>query len=102
METGEIFDSIIVDEQVAISDMPQVQTTSLIANIKYSISKYKEETRENIIDIALIEIEDAAIMNRIMPSKKELLSAKNIRHLTGILLIILLNTTLNLTRCLLK
>ena len=41
IETGDIFDSIIDDEKIPISDTPPVQKTSLMANIKYPIREYK-------------------------------------------------------------
>ena len=78
MDNGEIFDSIIVDENISMSDMPPVHKTSLMANIKYYISEYKQKTKENLMKIALTEIGDATIINCNMPPEKELFSANNI------------------------
>ena len=78
MDTSEIFDSIIVDEKISMSDMPTFHKTSLMANIKYYISKYKQKTKENFIKIALTEIGDATIINCDTPPEKELFSANNI------------------------
>ena len=48
------FGGIIDDNKNSISDMPAVQKTSFMSNIKSSISEYIEETKEKFIIIVLI------------------------------------------------
>ena len=56
MESGGTFYSIIVHYEIVISDIPAVQETSSMANIKTSISDYKYKMNQRFIYATLTKI----------------------------------------------
>ena len=72
---GELFDSVIIDDEIPISDMPPVQLTALFADIEESKDSYKTGIKSNIIDAALKELSETAIENCNIPSKQDIMNA---------------------------
>lgn len=72
---GELFDSVIIDDEIPISDMPPVQLTALFADIEESKDSYKTTIKSNIIDAALKELSETAIEKCNIPLKQDIMNA---------------------------
>jgi len=49
---GELFDSIIIHDEIAISDMPPVQQTAMFDDIESASQVNRRQMKANVIDAA--------------------------------------------------
>lgn len=74
VHTGELFDSIIIRDEIHISEMPRVLLSALFEEHSDEIDRYIMRTKENIIEAALREMGSKIdIFN--LPSREDLLNA---------------------------
>jgi hypothetical protein len=71
--SGDIFDSIIVDDEMLVTDMPSVQLTSVLRSPDEKHEADLKERLENIIDSALKELGPFA--TETLPTKEDLMNA---------------------------
>ena len=72
---GELFDSIIIKDEIPITDMPSVHQTTLSAEVEDASRKYIDDIKSNTIDAAMKELGEEAIINCHIPSKADLMNA---------------------------
>ena len=72
---GELLDSVIVNDEIPVCDMPSVQQSTLFHNIEESSKDYLLETKSKIINAALKELGSDTIERCNIPSKEELMNA---------------------------
>jgi hypothetical protein len=71
---AELFDNVILHNNIPITEMPAVQFTSIFSNMDESIKNFRNETKNKVIDAAFKELGEA--VNRCnIPTKHELISA---------------------------
>ena len=71
---GNLFDSIIIRDEVSISDMPAVQLSSLFGNTEESIKEYCQDLKSTFYEAIKIELNDSIELCNI-PSKEEIVTA---------------------------
>ena len=72
---GELFDSIIVDNQFAISDMPPVQLSSLFGNSEEDIFNHTKSIKSTFIEAIKNELDVSTFERCNIPSKEDILNA---------------------------
>ena len=75
VEAAELFDSIIIDDELTISDLPAVQQSALFNEINARNELFLTKVRSKVIDAALREMGNATIENCAIPLKEELMNA---------------------------
>ena len=71
---GELFDCVIVSDEIAINDMPAVQLTSLFGSTDEEIMSHSHKLRTTFINTIYLEFENVDEACNI-PSKEYLLEA---------------------------
>ena len=71
---GIVFDSIIIKDEIPITDMPPVQYSILMRSIREDIVKERRLQLENLIDAASLELGSLTVQCNI-PSKEQLMKA---------------------------
>ena len=75
MTTGDLFDSVTIDDKLHISGMPPVQLSILYASIEEDTIKFRNKMKKNAIDTSFLEL---GIMTEAysIPPKEELVNTK--------------------------
>ena len=76
VEAAELFDSVIIHDELTITDLPAVQQSTLYNEINEKNKKFITKTRSNVIDAALEELGVSTIEKCRVPSKEDLMHAK--------------------------
>ena len=69
---GELFDSVIVRNEIAISDMPPVQLSSLFGNNNDSSKQYCQDIKSTFIDAISLELGEETLQHCNILSKNDL------------------------------
>ena len=69
---ADIFDSIIIDNEMIVTEMSSIQMSSIIEETNTEIADYKHQGREAMIDAAFKELGPDVCAN--IPTKDELMS----------------------------
>lgn len=72
---GEVFDSIIINDEIPIHEMPPVQLSTIYASQEQEVTNYMSEIRKNVLDAALKEVGEDVIKACNIPSRVQLLNA---------------------------
>ncbi len=83
---GDLLDSVIIHDEITISDLPAVQYSVLFTKIDEESMEHQKTTKINIIEAAIKELGDTTIHLCNIPSKEELMNTKRDFHYIGILL----------------
>ena len=75
VQAAELFDSVIIDNELTISDLPAVQQSELFKEINDKNSEFLDRVKPNVIDASLKELGQATIENCNVPTKDELMLA---------------------------
>ena len=78
---GDLFDSVILINEISISDMPPVQLSSLFGSTKESIREYCQKKKGIFYESIKLELEDTMELCNV-PSKDDMLAAKKSNPLT--------------------
>ena len=71
---GNLFDSVIVKDELAISDMPSVQLSALFGNNEDAVKDHLESIKSNLIEAIIEEIGEVTVEACHIPSKDELVT----------------------------
>ena len=74
VSAGELFDSVIVNDAIPITDMPPVQLSTLYEEVEERPKAYVAECRESIVETAIIELRSSVLLCEI-PSKEDILGS---------------------------
>ena len=75
VQAAELFDSVIVDNQLTISDLPAVQQSVLFNEIDEKNKAFLDKVKSNVIDAAFKELGESTIEQCNIPSKNDLMNA---------------------------
>ena len=75
VQAAELFNSIIIDNELTTSDLKAVQQSELFKEINNKNSEFLERDKSNVIDASLKELGQATIENCNVPTKDDLMSA---------------------------
>mmetsp|Transcript_19481 Transcript_19481/g.27406 ORF Transcript_19481/g.27406 Transcript_19481/m.27406 type:complete len:548 (+) Transcript_19481:1364-3007(+) len=70
---GDLIDSVIINDEIPITDLPPVQLTSLYSDPQFN--EHKNKIKSNVIDAAFEELKEDTIIRFEIPSKDVLLSS---------------------------
>lgn len=73
---GNLFDDVIINDEIPIYELPPVQLTSLRASIETDIIEHSQKLQSIVIEAALNELGDDTIQQCGIPSKDVLLNVK--------------------------
>jgi predicted GIY-YIG superfamily endonuclease len=72
---GDLFDSVIIRDEIPICNIPPVQLSTLFCDVEASNQSFSKDIKSNIIDAALKELGEDTIVQCNIPSKEELTNA---------------------------
>lgn len=70
---GELFDSVIIDDEISINDIPPVQLSSLFASTDEGVKEYANRLKADYIDAILMEVESVPGGENELPTKEQLM-----------------------------
>ena len=76
VNAADLFDSVIIRDEILISNLPPVQLASLFLDIETTNITYQENNKSNIIDAAMKELGETTQVQCIIPPKDDLMNAK--------------------------
>lgn len=72
---GDLFDKIIIDDEIPVTDLPAVQQSALFQSQEERCVEFRREARKKIIAAALLELGEETIKRCKIPSAEELMNA---------------------------
>ena len=82
VQAAELFDSVIIDNELSITDLPAVQQSALFNEIDENNQAFIKEAKSNVIDAALKDLGEETIDKCMIPTKEELMSCSKQRPLS--------------------
>ena len=74
VQAAELFDSVIIDNELTTADLPAVQQSTLFNEIEEKNQAFIEKVKSNVIDAALKELSQSTIQKCGIPSKDSLMA----------------------------
>ena len=74
VEAAQLFDSVIIDNELSTNDLPAVQQSALFNELDERNRVFLEEVRSNVIEVALNELGSQIIENCKISKKEDLMS----------------------------
>ena len=82
VQAAELFDSVIIDNELTVTDLPAVQQSALFNKIDESNQEFMKKAKSTVIDAALKELGEETIEKCCIPTKEDLMSCSKERPLS--------------------